>query len=68
MKIEAQIALLKVATKNPKTALDSPCGLGICVLDRVIVGREGYGCFSERDLHFPSNNGGNDNQNDFGFN
>ncbi|MCK4363491.1 MAG: hypothetical protein KAW85_01700 [Candidatus Aminicenantes bacterium] len=30
----------------------------------MIVGREGYYSFSERDLNFPSNSGGNDDQKD----
>lgn len=38
--------------------------MGICVLDHVIVGRDGYYSFSERDLNFPSNSGGNDGQKD----
>ena len=38
--------------------------MGINVLDHVIVGRDGYYSFSERDLNFPSNGGGNDDQKD----
>lgn len=38
--------------------------MGIQVLDHVIVGRDGYFSFSERDFNFPSNGGGNDDQKD----